>query len=1445
VSEGEGAQQEAPLREEVEVEAQRQAMRCPVNIRTDGAVWATNEKRNQITAPFAALPINIAAFVVLAVIWFLFSLAVFATLIPTPASAALNRPYLSQLTGTPSGPFGGVCGVTVDPASQDIYVATGNAIDIFSSSGTYKSQIPDSAGCSVAVDDSTGNVYVAVNEAVSGLNEGRYGLVYEYDSSGKYIGILSAVETPIKAEYFGGIDTDVAVDQTSGDVYVSTSEPSYYLEQHSGVYKFDSSGKYISDITGFPPETPVGIAVHSSGNLYIGTGNAIVEFNSSGAKVNEFPAHSHPNYGGNPLGFGDNRLVVASLSESLVEEFDSSGTPIGETSGSNTPADFFGQPEGVAVSANGNMYVADRKRDIVDVLGPPAILPDSTTGEVSELTPTTVTLNGHVDPAGGPGVTECHFELIAAATYAGNGANFSSGATDVPCEQLLPISSATDVTAKATGLAPNTAYDIRLLAAGSNGAEHGSDEAFETRGPATTGEESAVSVTKIAATLQAQVDPHGIATTYSFQYVDEADFKSGGFSNPATVTTPESSSIGEGFSPQPVSAVIEALSPETTYHFRVLATSECEPVTHPVGQCLVEGEDATFTTLPPLRIDSTSVTEVTSTSAVFGGLVDPLGLVASYRFEYLTEAEYQMNVAEGVEGFAGALRVPSGAQGDALIASSEEDEGVSQLAEGLEPATVYRYRLVAVNPTVPVGVPGPGEVFRTEGAGSGVALVDGRAWEMVSPPDKHGVGLEPFGLGVEGGLLQAAEGGGAFAYIAKAPIDAEPAGDRSIEFQQLLARRGAGGWSTQDITTPNETVVAVKGGFLSEYKFFSSDLSSALVEPEGATPLSPLASEWTPYLRDDNECEATSAEAIPATCYTPLVNPGNVSPGTKFGSEEHLGGREVYSGVQFVAATPDLSHIILKSPYLNDEDPNLGSVQLTSTPNPGGVYEWSGGQLQPLEFGAPSLVDHALSDDGSSFFDGGGHLFLHDFTKDESVRLDVAQGVAEPAVGDAAFFYASSDGSRVLFSDSEQLTTAPGGGVYECRVVEDACGELVLTDLSPSGSLLGGSVDASYLYFVSGGTRVEEANDGEYVTGGRLEVAHYEDGAWTMTVGPLLTEFSLLSGHSNQAFRISPNGRFLAFMSQASLTGFDNRDAASGVPDQEVYEYDAASDRLVCASCNPTGARPVGMFDHEESEPNGHGGFDVFLTPLVDKQELWTKHWLAGSIPGLTSVGNGQAFDQPRYLNDSGRLFFDSPVGLVPGDANGREDVYEYEPEGVGSCTSSTSTGTVVYVKELDGQPDGGCVALISSGTSSEESVFLDASESGEDVFFMTAAKLAPQDVDNAIDVYDAHVCPTASPCPAGAVSVPPACTTVDSCRAANPPQPTIFGAPPSATFNGAGNLTPVPPAKPAPPSAAQVRAKHLEQALSSCKKRFPHNKKRRTTCERTAHKKFGVVRTK
>jgi hypothetical protein len=309
----------------------------------------------------------------------------------------------------------------------------------------------------------------------------------------------------------------------------------------------------------------------------------------------------------------------------------------------------------------------------------------------------------------------------------------------------------------------------------------------------------------------------------------------------------------------------------------------------------------------------------------------------------------------------------------------------------------------------------------------------------------------------------------------------------------------------------------------------------------------------------------------------------------------------------------------------------------------------------------------------------------------------------------------------------------------------------------------------------------------------------------------------------------------------------------SGEPDEEVYLYNAVSGRLVCASCDPTGARPYG-------KPYANPGGEGLENGLVGSFKVWyPKTWLAANVPTWTPQSYDNAVYQSRYLSDSGRLFFNSLDGLVAKDGNAQEDVYEYEPEGVGpegaACGPGAGGGSEVFEPErgfevggVAGVGGAGCVALISSGTSGEESAFMDASASGGDVFFLTAAHLVSGSIETGASLYDAHECTGVSPCPVEA-EVPPVCDTAEGCRAAPEPQPSIFGAPSSATFHGsAGATLEVPGASSITGSggasgktAAQVRAQALAKALKACKR--DRSRAKRAVCEKTARRRYGPAK--
>ncbi len=146
----------------------------------------------------------------------------------------------------------------------------------------------------------------------------------------------------------------------------------------------------------------------------------------------------------------------------------------------------------------------------------------------------------------------------------------------------------------------------------------------------------------------------------------------------------------------------------------------------------------------------------------------------------------------------------------------------------------------------------------------------------------------------------------------------------------------------------------------------------------------------------------------------------------------------------------------------------------------------------------------------------------------------------------------------------------------------------------------------------------------------------------------------------------------------------------------------------------------------------------------------------------------------------------------------GVENVYEYQAGGTGGCGG-----------------EGGCVGLISSGTSEHESAFLDASESGNDVFFLTEAQLSPQDTDTNFDIYDARVCGDTCPQPPPPPAKP---CEGEECAAGTYLGVPLFGAPASSIPSASGNVLPfkaVEAPKP-PPAKPLTRMKELPRSSLS-----------------------------
>jgi NHL repeat len=134
------------------------------------------------------------------------------------------------------------------------------------------------------------------------------------------------------------------------------------------------------------------------------------------------------------------------------------------------------------------------------------------------------------------------------------------------------------VSSELTGLKPATLYHYRVIGTNINGTATGPDETLTTPDVPTASALTATNVTTGGATLSAKVNPGFRSTTYHFEFGKTVAYGS---------STPESAPLGSDGSLHEATAQLTGLSPETTYHFTVVANNE-------VGAGV--GADVTFTT---------------------------------------------------------------------------------------------------------------------------------------------------------------------------------------------------------------------------------------------------------------------------------------------------------------------------------------------------------------------------------------------------------------------------------------------------------------------------------------------------------------------------------------------------------------------------------------------------------------------------------------------------------------------------------------------------------------------------------------------------------------------------------------------------------------------------------------------------------------------------------
>jgi Ca2+-binding RTX toxin-like protein len=182
--------------------------------------------------------------------------------------------------------------------------------------------------------------------------------------------------------------------------------------------------------------------------------------------------------------------------------------------------------------------------------------PTVATEPATSVKGTTATFAAKIDPEGL--ATNYRFEYGTTTSY--------GSAVPLVYKSAGSGATAVAVTEAVTNLAPNTTYHYRVFATNEAGQSVGEDQTFTTLKIPTVSTLGASSVKSTTATLSGTVNPEGTATTYQFAYGTTTAY---GSKMPATPK-----SVGPGTSAVLVSQALSGLQPNTTYHYRIEATSE-------------------------------------------------------------------------------------------------------------------------------------------------------------------------------------------------------------------------------------------------------------------------------------------------------------------------------------------------------------------------------------------------------------------------------------------------------------------------------------------------------------------------------------------------------------------------------------------------------------------------------------------------------------------------------------------------------------------------------------------------------------------------------------------------------------------------------------------------------------------------------------------------------
>lgn len=679
----------------------------------------------------------------------------------------------------------------------------------------------------------------------------------------------------------------------------------------------------------------------------------------------------------------------------------------------------------------------------------------------------------------------------------------------------------------------------------------------------------------------------------------------------------------------------------------------------------------------PPTIKSVSAGEISETEAELRATIKPNGADTDYLIEYTTQAKFE------AEEFNGAT-----VAGEGTIEGTTFEAEVSAQIDGLSPGTAYRFRVLAENEASPEDEAGPvptekegsfttysdspitvGCANKELRTGPSATLPDCRAYELVTPPNTNG--REPLGLPALADIfttVQTSPDGNAATFRIEGGSLPGTTGTGGFNGDPYLSTRTASGWTTTlagpsgaEATVTNPGANSVDQG----HSFW-------LGREEGSKVIN--AFNGTTYVRyPDGQSE--------------LIGRGSL------GIDPTAKGRLIAEdGTHIVFETRNVSPAVAQQLEPNAPPTGTEVVYDRTADEVTHVVSLLPGDITPAEDVDAEYV--GASPDGEGIvFEIGGTFYLR---KDNAITYEIGTGIelAGVSAGGERVFYVEGGDLLAYDTTADEVIDFAPGAAGDVTPVNVATGGERAAFVSPS--VLGGTnpqgdsaqAGEQNLYL---STATEGATEGQVefvatVTDRDVEGELAEGGNQVDGLG-LWTDVAQELAASDPS-RLTPDGSVLLFQSRAELTGYDPDGFA------QVYRYDSAEGRLHCLSCIPTGAPATGGGALQSYIFNPLGG--AVLSPVT-------------RVPNLTPDGS--------------RVFFESTEALVSTDSDGVRDVYEWEEQGVGSCTRP-----------------GGCTYLISSGRSGRDNFLYGHSKSGDDVFFTTGDVLNGFDGGGTVSIYDARV---------------------------------------------------------------------------------------------------------